>query len=127
MSSRKVKGSISFFLINADWNGVNCAPLMAYLKLQDDGTQTLTVYRKQHNSTDVTLVKAAGLSSDFVTLRLLIDPAGDTVNIQVNGQDEGTYMYMAFPPGDNDRFATIMPSGSNAEFDHISIRVGEGN
>jgi Tfp pilus assembly protein FimT len=117
-------GNGAVLWINADWSGSNCAPIFAYLQLQSDGTQTVTLYHKLDNSTPVPLTSVRRLSAGFVTLRLLIDPALNTVNLKVNGLNQGTYSYSVISVPNNDRCATLLPSGSNAEFDSVSVRVG---
>ena len=120
-----VGGNGAVFWINADWSGGTFIPLFAYLQLQADGTQTLTVYCKQDSTTAVSLVSLAGLPSGFVNLRLVIDPGYDTVNIKVNDANAGTFTYTPFAQSNSDRFATVQASGSSAEFDSVSIRIGE--
>lgn len=119
-----VGGNGAVFWINADWSDGMFIPLYAYLQLQADGTQTLTVYGKQDSSTAVALVTLAGLSSGFVNLRLVIDPGYDTVNIKVNDANAGTFSYTPFTQSNTDQFASILASGSSAEFDSVSVRVG---
>ena len=53
------------------------------------------------------LVMVSGLSDDFVTIRLLIDPSLDTVNVSVAGEDRGTYTYATIAPAENIHAATI--------------------
>jgi prepilin-type N-terminal cleavage/methylation domain-containing protein len=118
-------GDGAVFWINADWSGSSCAPIVAALQLQADGTQKLTVYRKPDEATKLALVQASGLSSDFVTLRLLIDPGLDTVNVRVNGGDYGTFAYSTTALPSDDRFASVYTVGSAAEFDSVSVRVSE--
>lgn len=122
-----VGGLGAMFLINVDWSGSTCSYLYAQLRLRNDGTQTLSLINKLGTSTATTLATVSGLPGDFVDLRLLIDPGLDTVNVQVNGLDEGTYLYNKIAPYNSDRIATLMKVGSNAEIDSISIRVGEDN
>jgi Tfp pilus assembly protein FimT len=117
-------GNGAVFWINADWSGSNCAPIFAFLQLQSDGTQTLTAYHKLDNSTPVPLTSVRRLSAGFITLRLLIDPALNTVNVKVNGLDQGTYSYNVISVPNNDRYATLLPWGSSAQFDSVSVRVG---
>lgn len=120
-----VGGLGAILRINADWEGGTFAPLIVHLALQADSTQTLNVYGKTDSLTRVSLVRESGLSIDFVDLRLLIDPALDTVNIVVNGQDLGTYRYWKYAPVGDARVVGITSSGSNAEFDYVHIRTGE--
>lgn len=120
-----IGGDGAVFRINADWDGSTFAKIIASLQLQPDNTQRLTVYHKLDSSTKMRLVTVLGLSTDFVTLRLLIDPGSDVVNVKVNGQDYGTFVYNTFTPPHNNRLATILADGSSAEFDYVSIRVSE--
>jgi hypothetical protein len=113
------------FRIASDWSESTYGPMSALLQLQADATQTLTLYHQLDASTPVALLVVPGLSSDFVTLRLLIDPGQDTVNVKVNGSDHGTYIYNTFAPSHNNRFASIGPVGGAAEFAAVSVRVGE--
>jgi hypothetical protein len=117
------EGNGAGFWINADWSSGTFAPLYAYLTLQKAGTQTLTVYAQRNAGTPVVLVSVAGLPADFVTLRLLIDPALDTVNVRVNGADKGTYQYFTLPATGDPRCASVFASGSTALFDYVRVRV----
>jgi len=119
-----IGGNGAVFQINADWVESRYAVIYAYLQLQPDNTQRLTVYDKKDNSTPIQLITVSGLSSDFVTLRLLIDPKLDTVHVKVNGENKGTYHYHTFLPVSEDRFASVLSWGSEAEFDYVSIKVG---
>jgi hypothetical protein len=118
-------GQGAVFWINAHWLASQCASIVAYLQLQIDGTQTLTVCHLQDELTIEPLVTVRGLPSGLVDLRLLIDPALGTVNIQVDEQDQGTYVYSRYTSSHNDRFASLLATGSAAEFDYVSIRVAE--
>ncbi|HUU96713.1 MAG TPA: prepilin-type N-terminal cleavage/methylation domain-containing protein [Phycisphaerae bacterium] len=113
------------FRIASDWSESTYGPMFALLQLQADATQTLTLYHQLDATTPVVLLVVPGLSSDFVTLRLLIDPNQDTVNVKVNGHDHGTYIYNTFTPSNNNRFASVGPSGGAAQFAAVSVRVGE--
>jgi hypothetical protein len=119
-----VGGNGAVFSINADWSGGTFAPLFAYLQLQGAGTQTLSVYSKRDSSTPVRLMAVTGLPAGFVTLRLLIDPTPNTVNVHVNGAEKGTYTYYTFAQTGSDRFASVLASGSAADFDYVRIHVG---
>jgi hypothetical protein len=120
-----IGGNGAVFWINADRGGSTCAPILAFLQLQADTTQTLIVYHQADEATKVRLVTVPGLSDDFVTLRLLIDPALDTVNVKVDGVDYGTSLYNRITPAETQKFASIFEDGSHAEFDSVSVRVAE--
>jgi hypothetical protein len=119
-----IGGDGAVFWINADWANGLFTPIFACLQLQADGKQTLTVYTKLDGSSRLSLMSVPGLSGGFVSLRLLIDPGPNTVNVRINGHDYGTRTYRIFSPSSDQRFATIMGSGSQAEFDHVRVRVG---
>lgn len=121
-----VGGNGAVFQIVADFSGGVHAPLYAYLQLQSDGTQALSLYHKLGYSIWERLLIVPGLPSGFVTLRLVIDPGIDTVNVKVNGAERGTYVYNTFVPAQKDPFASAQADGSQAEFDYIRIRVGVG-
>lgn len=120
-----VIGSAAVFTINVDWSDATCAPIIASLERQPDDTQTLTVCHKLDSMTRVPLITVPGLPNDFARMRLLVDPDLDTVNVQVNKQEYGTYVYNKIVPPTDSRFATIGVVGSGADFDYVSIRVSE--
>ncbi len=118
-------GQGAVFAINADWSGGTCAGFMAAVALQTDGTQTLTVSKKTGPASWARLVQVGGLSSGFVTVRLVIDPAADWVAVWVEGVYYGLYPYTPVSPGNGDRFARIEADGCQAEFDFVSVCVAE--
>jgi len=110
--------------INADFTGSQGAPVIAMLQLEADNTQTLTLYRMSGSSLQV-LTTLESLPADFVTMRLLIDPAEDFVNIQVNDADFGTYAYKTVGVSASDQVTALGTSNStNAQFDWARIVVG---
>jgi prepilin-type N-terminal cleavage/methylation domain-containing protein len=113
------------FLIHADWSGSNCATLMALCHLQADNTQTVTLYHNTSTTVQRSLATVAGLSKDFVNLRLLIDPDLDTVNLQVNDEDRGTFAYATCVPITSEHTAMVLATGGTAEVDEVSVRVSE--
>jgi hypothetical protein len=118
-------GGSAVFLINADRAGTLCAPLMATLKLETEGTQTLTVSRKKSTGTFETLIVARGLPSALFDLRFVIDPVVHSISVTANGSFIGTYSYGAPAVTTADKFATIYATGGTAEFDYVRIRVLE--
>jgi hypothetical protein len=101
------------------------APLIVRVQRQADGSQTLTLFGKSNSSTEVKLFERRRLNSDFVRYRLTILPASNLVNITINDQDEGTYVYSTFAPSGDDRFLTFCANTSNAEYDYVELRVAE--
>ena len=110
--------------INADFSGSTGAPIFATLQLQSDNTQTLTLYRKASASVPQVLTTVQSLPADWITMRLLIDPTNDFVNLKLNGVDFGTYAYHRYGLSGNDRVMRMYTSGSSAEFDWAQIVVG---
>jgi type II secretory pathway pseudopilin PulG len=118
-------GASAVFLINSDRVGTVCVPLMATLKLEPEGTQTLTVSRKKSTGVFETLIVARGLPSALVDLRLVIDPVVHSVSVTANGGFIGTYGYGVPATSTTDKFASIYASGGAAEFDYVRIHVLE--
>lgn len=110
---------------SGDHSGGNRIPLRLSLALQSGSTQTLTAEKKIDDATWVTLDQVTGLSTDFIDIRLLIDPASDTVVVSYDGVELGAYDYLSFSQGTADKFASIYEDTSHAEFDFVSIRVSE--
>ncbi|MEX2316416.1 MAG: hypothetical protein WD669_04640 [Pirellulales bacterium] len=118
-----VGGNGAVVRINADRQSGLHAPLFTYLQRQSDGTQTLTLYGKSSDSANVQLFKIQRLPSDFVRIRLTIDPANNIVNLQLNGEDQGTFTYPTYAPSTTDRFLTMFADTSAAQFDYAEVRV----
>jgi hypothetical protein len=117
-------GSGAVVWINADFTNSTGAPIYATLQLQSDNTQTLTLYRKRNASAMQVLTVVKSLPADWITMRLLIDPARDYVNLKVNDVDFGTYAYRSFGMSPSDRVMQLYASGSSAEFDWARLVVG---
>jgi hypothetical protein len=122
-----VGGKGAVFWLNYDYSGAYHAVVNAYLQLQADGTQTLRVNKKTDNSMEVPLVTLTGLSSDFANLRLVIDPGSDLVAVWVDRVFQGFYGNTPFLHANDDRFASILAWGSDAEFDYLCVRVSDNN
>jgi prepilin-type N-terminal cleavage/methylation domain-containing protein len=117
-------GGAAAIRINADCSGGNYTPLFARLVLATNGTQTLTVYCKPDSGTATNLLTVSGLPGACVTLRLLIDPTLNSVNVRANDVDCGTLKYVLSADSGVARVATLIASGTTAEFDYVHIRVG---
>jgi hypothetical protein len=90
-----------------------------------DGSQTLTLFGKSNDATEVKLTERKYLNSNFVRYRLTILPADNLVNLAINDQDEGTYLYPTYAPSGDDRFLTFSANTSTAEYDYVELRVAE--
>jgi hypothetical protein len=120
-----VGGNGAVLQIGTDWAGGFHAPLFFRLQLQSDGTQTLTLFGKSNDLTNVSLFQCPKLSNGFVTVRLTVLPASNVVNLQINGEDQGTFTYPFYAPSADDRYLTVYNDTSSAEFDYVEVRVGE--
>ena len=114
-------GSWAGFNINAARSGSTCAPVLARIALQPDGTQTLTVWRKLNDATTDTLLSVPGLPATPVDLHLIIEPVYSSVGITINTVQYGTFGYTAFASSDPSQSASLSSSGS-AEFSYVRIR-----
>ncbi|MBI1338256.1 MAG: prepilin-type N-terminal cleavage/methylation domain-containing protein [Phycisphaera sp.] len=105
-----------------DRSGNSVARILAQVRMEKDGTQTLTL---NHNTTATTVTPLAiypMLTGDPVQLRLVLDPTHDSVALFKDGVHKGTFAY-ARPnsPGDNGRYARFGSVGLGAAFSSISI------
>lgn len=125
MRNITVGGEGAMFGVNADWSGSTAAPIYAALQLQTDDTQTLRVFRKDSAAVTTEVATVEGLSTDFVDIRLVIEPASDVFAVWVKDQFVGSFRYTPFNTGNDHRWATIHESGSEAQFDYVSIKVAE--
>jgi hypothetical protein len=125
MQNTTIGGNGATFTINALRSGSTCAPILVYLKLQSDGTQTLTVSKKTSDSVTQTLVSVTGLPNQPVDLHLIIDPIAAAVCIKANAVERGTFAVTRFTSSDTSRTASIGASGSTAQFSYAGVRVLE--
>ncbi len=109
--------------INADRQSGLFAPVFTYLQLQADGTQTLSLYGS-NSSSNVLLFSRPRLPNALTRIRLTIDPANNIVNLQINGEDQGTFTYPTFAPSANDGYVTIYADTGSAQFDYAEVRRG---
>jgi hypothetical protein len=120
-----VGGNGAVVHISADRQSGLHAPLTVNVKLQADGTQTLTLLGKTSDSNSITLFTYPRLSNDLITFRLTIVPHLDLVNLDINDEDQGTYSYPVYAPSTSDRYVTLYANASLAEFDYVDVRVTE--
>jgi hypothetical protein len=120
-----VGGNGAVVRINADRQGGQYAPILVYVQRQADGTQTLTLNGKTSDAATQQLFSRGKLSSGFLRYKLTILPANNLVNLQINGEDQGTYTYPTYAPASAaDRYITLYADTSAAEFDYFDARVG---
>ncbi len=119
-----VGGNGAVVRINADRQGGLYAPLLVYVRRQADGSQTLSLVGKTSDAASKTLCSRSRLAGDFIRFRLTILPENDVVNLQVNGEDQGSFTYPTYAPtSSSDRFVTLYADTSLAEFDYVDVRV----
>jgi len=115
----EISGGGVYFWINADYTGGNFMPIVVTIDKLSDETQTTRVAIGGRDA-----VALPGMSSDFVSVRLLIDPDLDTVNVRINDVDQDTFGYTPYTPTGDPQRATLHEWGSDAEWDYVRIRVG---
>jgi hypothetical protein len=128
-----VGGNGAVLQINADRQDGTHAPLFVRVQQQADASQTLTLYGKSNDATDVVLFRRTNLpkydasvaSSGFIRYRLTILPASNVVNLAIEDEDQGTFSYPTYAPSTDDRFLTLYTDTSNSEFDYVELRVAE--
>lgn len=119
-----VGGNGAVICVNADRQGGQYAPLLVYVQRQSDDTQTLTLHGRTSDSTTNQLFTRPQLTDAFIRVRLMILPQNNLVNLQINGEDQGTYTYSTYAPSSStDRFVTLYGDSSLAEFDYVDVRV----
>ena len=112
------------FWINADRSGSQCAGIVASSWKPDANTQELWVGWYVGGYTWAKIYTVA--PNDFIDLRLIIDPASDTLSVFIGGVYMDTFTY-DWGYADDDAMAWIYADGCSGEFDYVSIRVSDVN
>jgi hypothetical protein len=120
-----VGGNGAVVQINADRQGGTHAPILVRLQRQTDATQTLTLYGKSNDATNVQLFQRKNLPSSMIRYRLSILPANNLVNLAIEDEDQGTFSYSTYAPSTDDRFLTFYSDTSSSEFDYVELRIPE--
>jgi hypothetical protein len=117
-------GSWAGLSMNAARNGSTCAPILARITQQSDGSQTLQVWRKLNDSTPDTLLLIPGLPPGPTDLHLIVDPSFASVGIRVNGAEYGSFACNAYASGDTSTCAQLTSSGT-AQFNSVRIQEAQ--
>ena len=99
--------------------------LQLRVSLNDNGLQTASVVDVA-TADETNLAIVNGLPSDFVDVRIVIDPVSDQVGVWINGAAQGRTAFTrasSTSPGQ----VTISAQQADAQFDYVSIRVGRSN
>ncbi len=123
MRQTAVNGNGAGFWINADYASGSITGISVLVKRETDKTQTLRLRCLQADGSQKVLDTVSGLPEDFVTVRLVLEPDRDTVNLQVNGALRGTWYYQRRSTWDANYWATVWNDGSGCEFDYVRLRV----
>jgi hypothetical protein len=119
-----VGGNGAVIRINADRQGNQYAPLIVFIQLLSDGTQTLSLNGMTSDANMTSLFTRARLSSEPIRIRLTILPQNNVVNLRINDVDQGTVTYPTHTPSSaSNRFLTLFEETSQAEFDYVEVRV----
>lgn len=115
-------GDGALFRLYADRSGSTSAAIHASVRRQADGSQTARVYFKPSDAAEVNVCQVTGLGPGFVDLRIVVDPTTDAVAAWINGVWRATATYTTYATGSRP-YCAIGPSGNDAEFDYVSVRV----
>jgi hypothetical protein len=110
------------FWINVDYTAGSFAAIFVNLPL-NDGAQRLRLMTRSDPSQEVLLTEVEDLSTEFVRVDLEIDPVADEVTLWIDRDLQGTFDFPVIPStGNNDRFATLLAWGTDAEFRHVRVQ-----
>ena len=116
------------FWINADHSGATGAALCAALFKPDAATQELWIGNRTPSGWNWYDSPYKGIPNDLINLRLVIDPAADTMAVFVDGVHKRTYPYVRGYNGYcSNAAARVYADGNEGEFDYVRIRVGGNN
>ena len=116
-------GNGATFSINALNSGSTSAPLLVYLALQADGTQTLSVNEQLASGSLQNLITIPGLPSAPIDLHMIIAPSPQGICVRVNNVYYGTFPLTLVPIANSAAYASLGASGSTAVFTYARIRV----
>ena len=120
-----VPNATAAFAVRVDGGSGQLAAITAQSIMQVDGTQTLQLGYMTDDSTVRVRKTIAGLSDDFIWVRLTIFPDSDAVNVQVDGVDVGAFNYARFTPSSTACVAAIPMITNGAEVDYVCVRESE--
>lgn len=90
-----------------------------------DGSQTLTLRTQDNDGVWHDLATAVGLGSDFIDVRLLIDPEYQTVHMRVNDANHGTHTYMLRSALPGAGQIALEADGHHAEYEYVEVALSE--
>ena len=111
--------------LHVDRTGDTYAFIKAEVKLFG-GQQNLAVSYTHPTFGVVVLVSETASPGEFFDLRLLVDPTQDTVNINIDDKDRGTFQYTRMTKGGTAHAITLYETAviSGVQFDWVRVRVG---
>lgn len=110
--------------INVDYTASTFAPLYVVVQLQTSGTaQDVTVFGKTNPSTSVPLYQTSIPGTDFIDIRLDVEPAADQVTVTVAGSTTPHTYSTINRNGNDDRWATVLAWNGDSEFDTLRVVV----
>jgi len=99
-------------------SGGNAKVVTVSATLLNNGSQTFTIFSEARN----TLYEKAGLSSDMIDVRLIVDGAIDGVNVSVNGAIGQTAALLNEPLSDSASSLRIGHLTGDVEIDWVRVR-----
>ena len=112
--------------LRVDRSGSTHALIQVEAEMQADSTQTLVVKTHDAGSNFVPVLTETGLPDDYFDLRIMVDPLLDTFNVQINGQDRGSFRYTLNTTAATPHVIEVYESASmsGVRFDHVRVRLG---
>jgi prepilin-type N-terminal cleavage/methylation domain-containing protein len=111
--------------LDANWDSSTYAFFAFFLTRHNDDTQTLAVQYPGAAGAWATPLAFHNLPGDFVDVQLIVDAAGDTFHLKIDGVGYGTYAFSHFASPNGSGTALLRSWTVSGEFDHVLIRVAE--
>ncbi len=113
-----------YFFVAADQGGGSQAVLAMALRRRDATHQRLMLHSVDGDDVLQTLADVSFATDDFLDTRLVIDPASDSVVLEIDGAWIGTYEYHRRGYRASEREVRIAPLGAGVEVDRVRVRMG---
>lgn len=105
-----------------DVNGGQAGMLTCYLSKKSDGDQELSLYARDSSNDSQLLLDRIDLPAGMIDVRLLVNPADQTVAVRASGKDIGTVVYPLTSTSSGGYVAIGTSGDSGAQFASVSVR-----
>lgn len=113
-----------YFFIAADQGKGEQCVLVLWLRCASATSQALTLSYITDGGGMAPLASVTPQTTGLIDTRLVIDPATNSVVLEVEGSEVGTYLYDTRPYAASDHKTRIVPTGSGNEVDRMRVRMG---